>query len=201
MKQKTCRNCKNKFTPTYSTTQVVCSPLCAAKLAKDVHSKKELEFKQLKKGHSKYVGHLQDEVNRLARMIDEHYNYTNCIDCGKHMGKQIHGAHYHPVGGNSSLRYNLHNIHSAKSECNKYSPDHKQGYANGILNRYGIFYRDIILQLPLKYKHIKLMDGEHFDKLKIARKLIREFKTHVQNIDSAIQAREYFNQQLGIYNN
>ena len=69
-------------------------------------------------------------------------------------------------------------MHSARSECNKYSDNHKTGYREGIIERYSAEYMDRIDGLDLKYKDIKLTNKEVAEKLKIVRKLNREFDTY-----------------------
>jgi len=140
---------------------------------------------------------LQKEVNLLARKIDKHFNYK-CIDCDKVFGKQTDAAHLHNVQGNENIRYNLHNLHSARSHCNKYSSEHKVGYRKGIIKRYGERYLDYIeFEIPQSYNYIGLLDNEVAEKLKIVRKLNREFDTFVL-IDGR-QARDLFNKIIGIY--
>lgn len=140
---------------------------------------------------------LQKDINKLSRLIDAKFNYK-CIDCGKEYGKQIDAAHLHNVSGNENIRFNLHNLHSAKSDCNQYSSEHKVGYRIGIEKRYSKEYLNFIdLELPLKYKYLGLLDNEVAEKLKIVRKLIRTFDTF--KLVDGIQARNMFNKIIGIY--
>lgn len=146
----------------------------------------------------KYKQKLQGLINKLARMIDLKFGFVTCIDCDKPFGEQVDGAHFHSVGGNSSTRYNLHNIHSAKSDCNKYSDTHKQGYILGLKMRYDDEYFEMVESLPLKYKYVKLSSVEVFEKTKLVSKIIRNF--HTYNFATSIQARNEFNKIIGIYN-
>jgi len=147
--------------------------------------------------HAKeYKAQLQREINKLARMIDTKFNYQ-CIDCGADYGGQADGAHFHSVGSNSTLRYNLHNIHKSRSFCNKYSDIHKQGYEKGLVDRYGFEYANYVEFLPLKYKTIKLTEHDIVDKLKIVRKVIREFDTY--EFSDGKEGRDMFNELIGIY--
>jgi len=140
---------------------------------------------------------LQKEINKLSRMIDKHLGFK-CIDCDNPFGKQTDAAHLHNVQGNENIRYNLHNLHSARTHCNKFSSEHKVGYRKGIAKRYGNEYLDFIdVELPKKYKYLGLLDSEVKEKLAIVRKLIRDFKTY--ELKNGIQAREMFNNKIGIY--
>ena len=147
----------------------------------------------------KYRGLFQDEINKLARMIDNELGYHACIDCGETLIgiPQVDGSHFKNVGSNLSVRYNLHNIHSSKSDCNQYHGGKKLGYREGITKRYSKAYLDRMDGLGLIYKDIKLTNKEIGEKLKIVRKLIREFETF--NIQDGIKARDLFNKIIGIY--
>jgi len=173
------------------------------KATKDVKKEKDKAWNKEKKvlkidTHSKeHRAAFQREINKLCRMIDAKF-YTTCIDCGKEFGKQVDGAHFHSRGAHSSIRWNLHNIHSAKSDCNQFSDTHKEGYRDGIIERYGVEYMEWIDSLPLKYKSVKLSNKEVYDKLALVRKIIRTFDTY--NLIDPISGREIFNKLIGIYN-
>lgn len=200
-KPKKCQICKEKFTPQYSTIQPTCSIKCTIELNNRKKAKALDEKVKVMKidTHSKeYRNTLQDEINRLSRKIDEVHGYILCIDeCGRGYGKQTDAAHYHSRGQNSSLRYNLHNIHSANSQCNQHSDKHREGYKIGLEKRYGTDYLIKVLNLPIVYKEIKLSNQEVYEKLKVVRLIIRTL--HTFKFESSIQAREYFNQIIGIY--
>lgn len=201
---RTCKNCKVKFEPQYNAVQPTCTLECAIELSnknKDKKAKKEWRKEKKERKpytHSKeYKKSLQDEINKLARKIDGYFEF-NCIDCGRFLNKQVHGAHFHNVGGNENIRYNLHNIHASTSHCNKYSSEHKVGYRQGIIDRYSDEYLELIdIELPKKYSYIGLNEIEVVEKLKIVRKLNRTFDTF--KLTDGIQARDLFNNRIGIY--
>lgn len=204
-KNRKCKYCKEIFTPIQN-MQYLCLPPrpCSweyQKLLKENKEKKEwMDKKKIMKveTHSKeHKRALQNEINKLARMIDASFNFS-CIDCGKPYGKQVDGAHYHGRGSNNTLRYNLHNIHSAKSDCNQYSDKHKEGYTVGLNERYGFDYFKMISNLPAQYKEIHLSNVEVIEKLAIVRKLIRDFKTFT--LHNGMTARYLFNKIIGVYN-
>lgn len=140
---------------------------------------------------------LQKEVNKLARRIDEMMGYMICIDCTKPYGKQTDAAHFHSIGSNSTLRYNLHNLHSANSQCNRFSDKHLVNYKTGLAKRYGQEYLEMVENLPLKYKEIHLTSLEIVEKLKVVRNLNRNL--HTFKFNSSIEAREQLNKIIGIY--
>jgi len=148
--------------------------------------------------HSKeYKADLQREINKLARMIDTMFGFTTCIDCGRAFGNQCDAAHFNGVGSNHSIRYNLHNLHSAASYCNQFSDKHHSGYVAGLQMRYGKSYLELVEGLPTQYPKVKLSEVEVVEKLKIVRKLIRDFDTF--QFENSIQARQSLNTIIGIY--
>jgi len=203
LKSKKCKECKKLFAPIRS-LQMVCSPKCAStyaskkqaeKVKKDV-DKKVSELRPIAK-ESENKKELQTQINLLARKIDASFGYDTCICCERKLDKQIHGAHYHSVGSNSTLRYNLHNIHSATSHCNQYSNTHISGYKIGLEKRYTNSYFYFVESLPIKHKSIKLNALEIVEKLKLVRKINRDFHTYV--FGDAVYARIMLNKLIGIY--
>lgn len=212
MKDKTfkkCVWCKASFV-VVRPLQKVCSLECAKLNAEDkknhekkVHDK-EWRIRKLKMTieakPETYKSKLQKSVNLLARMIDAKFE-LKCIDCGKNFGNQCDGGHFASVGSDPSLRYNLHNIHSQKSDCNQngLGGGKRLEYRRGLESRYGIEYADYVeFELPNKYKLIKLSNQEVYDCHKIALKVIRQFK-HLK-FDTPIDGRNLVNSLLGIYN-
>lgn len=204
---KKCKNCKTKF-ETVRPLQFICSANCAFEYVKKQAEKKRLidkkeekkvfALRKVKAHEKKHKNSLQNEINKLARIIDAKF-WNCCIDCKLPFRPetQQHGAHYHDIGGHNSIRFNLHNIHSSTSQCNLYSNKHKSGYKIGLIERYGNDYYEMIESLPGKYLRIKLSSLEIYEKLKIVRKLVRDFETF--NFENAINARNQLNKIIGIY--
>lgn len=203
--QRKCRNCGEVFTKAQPLQQV-CGYKCAAQYAAKERAKKVEKDWQVKRkkmlptAHAKkYKAQFQSEINKLARLIDLKFGHTTCIDCGRFFlpNRQQHGAHFTSVGSNHSIRFNLHNIHSATSDCNKYSDKHHEGYRLGLVLRYGDDYLSKVEGLPQRYPSIHLSEIEIVEKLKICRKLIRTLPTIFAA--DAIKMRELLNHFLGIY--
>lgn len=200
-----CKICSELYVM-YNSLRPYCSASCGSKYAlKLIANKEKKEASDWRKEkkilgvevYSKeYRSAFQREINKLSRLIDNEF-WDSCIDCKREYGKQVDGAHFHSVGANSSTRWNLHNIHSASSQCNKFSDTHKEGYRIGLIERYGNEYMEMIDNLPLRYKLVKLSNKEVFDKLAIVRKLIKTFDTY--NLISPVSARDIFNKLIGIY--
>jgi len=63
-----------------------------------------------------WKGKLQIEINAISRLIDKN---CNCISCSPDTPiKKIFGGHLISVAANSSIRFNLHNIHRQCYSCN-----------------------------------------------------------------------------------
>jgi len=200
---RTCKVCKTKFEPTYNSVQVTCSYQCAIKYAQKQREKKEKkEWNKRKKAYSitaktkDHKAELQRNINKLARLIDAQF-HLKCIDCGKGYGKQIDGAHFHSRGANATLSFHLHNIHSARSDCNQFSSEHKVGYIEGLQKRYGKEYYEYVEYTLQKHPLIKLTEKEIYDKKLLTAKLIRDFDTF--EFTNPILARDQLNQIIGIY--
>lgn len=168
----------------------------AAEIKKDAN--KETKQKKIviyEKENKKY---LQNEINKLSRLIDIKFGYDSCICCGRPYGNQTDGAHYHSVGSNHTLRYCLDNIHSASSHCNDYSNTHILGYTKGLKERYGEEYQDYVVnQLPLLYPEVHLSAHDIAEKLTIVRKINRELDK--MSFTDSLTARRELNHQIGIY--
>ena len=202
-----CKQCREKFI-TKSFLQKYCRKKDECLDAESIYSLEKLKQKRTKdwkiekavlkiNTHSKeHKKALQDSINLLSRLIDNLF-YNSCIDCGKPYGKQQDACHYHGRGANSSLKYNLHNLHSGSSQCNQWSDTHKQGYAEGLKKRYGSDYFETVVGLQLQYKELRLSNVEINDKLILVRKLIREFNTFY--FKDGVSARTILNSIIGIY--
>ena len=200
IKQKKCKNCQVKFTPVRSSLETCCSLNCAIDLVNGkLLIKGTAAFKaakiQVKSGDLR--NELQRKINLLSRKIDAKHGNNTCIDCGKPFGKQIDAAHFHDLSTNRGLRFNLHNLHSAKSDCNQFSSKHKEGYLIGLEQRYGNGYKIFVKELEYEYTSISLNAIELKEKLKIVNKLIRDIETYKST--SAVHERTIFNNIIGIY--
>lgn len=205
-----CKNCGERFTPIRSTLQKYClKPDCISvmiEVEKEKQRKKENKDWQQRKAAMKVTAYvkenkqlLQQEINKLARMIDNRFKY-DCIDCKRPFGKQQDGGHFHSVGAHPALRYNLHNIHSQRSECNcnGLGGGRMLEYYEGLVERYGLDYAiKIRYQNVIDFKILKLTEHEIVEKLAIVRKLIRYFETF--SFPDSRAAREVLNNLIGIY--
>lgn len=144
-KPKKCKVCEKEFTPTYNSTQKVCSPSCAIKLVdmekqakakkarsgeiKRVKQKlKQLDRKDLKWQHKQ----TQKSFNRM-RVLQELLRFKSigkepeCVSCGK-TNMDFCCGHFKTVGAHSELRYDELNTHL---QCNRYCNKGLSGNING----------------------------------------------------------------------
>jgi hypothetical protein len=143
MKPKKCKVCGATFVPVRK-IQPCCGFDCNVVLSKRYTEKMRIKkwkaekkvLKEKVKTASDYKKDLQKIINELVRMID---TFQPCISCGTKSG-QMQGGHYHSVGANASLRFNLHNIHKQCATCNNYKSGNIIGYDTGLIERYGETY-------------------------------------------------------------
>lgn len=201
LKPKKCKapSCGKVFTP-LRTFQVACSPTCALELFKINQAKKEKkEWQTRKKAILVKVENwkkvLQTEVNKIVRLIDKG---QLCL-ARNHDANQIHAGHVFARGGNSSMSYNLHNIHRQSAQSNYFQSDDGL-LKEGIIREYGNDYLDFISDLrrtpELKYSNAQYL--EFLVKAKaIVKSLTKENLTY--SLDDRIRLRNEINLNLGIY--
>lgn len=204
VKEKKCAVCPKKFTP-YKPLQKVCSPACAIEFVRREQAKKEKKDWNAKKkiyidktkSPKDWKDDLQTLVNYIVRLID---HSQPCIATKSTKGKRNAG-HYISVGSNSTLRYNLHNIHIQSEHSNTFKSGDTHRYQRGLIRIYGQDYFDFIEGLQAT-PSINLSVEDIKEKIPIARVIIKELKIHPKIYDAAtrITLRNKYNAQLGIYN-
>lgn len=147
MKQKTCKICKNKFTPERQ-MQSVCGYQCSityanqhlAKKAKEVKKENNNQLKAFRESDKTILKSLaQKLVNQYARKRDEKERGYICCTCG-HTGGQMDGGHFLPTSGYSAIRYNTNQIHQQCKNCNRFNGGKPKEYRVFMINRYGLEY-------------------------------------------------------------
>lgn len=128
--------------------------------------------KKANKTIGKLKSELQKEVNTIVRLIDAD---KGCISCGN-TTRQMHAGHYHSVGSNEQLRFNLHNDHKQCVICNHFKSGALREYKQGLEQRYGKEYADYVDGLKAEIKTVKPTRIELEFAIKTARKIIREIK-------------------------
>lgn len=160
---KSCKNCKTKFTPQYSTTQVACSPKCAIELSKNV-SEKESKIKQRqeakawkekKRAELKTIPNLLEDAqkvfNEYIRLRDKD---MACISCGGTLGLKYDAGHRWSVKNYSGLRYNEENVYAQCVSCNQHRDGNEGEYRLGLEAKIGkerVEYIDSIRHTKVKW--------------------------------------------------
>jgi len=204
-----CKSCKAKFEPV-NFLQKFCKGNNDCLAAEALYNLNKIKEKQLKDWNkekpqrkisaysSKYKKELGDNINKLSRMIDTSFGYKTCIDCHRGYGGQTDASHFHNVGLFPSLRWNLDILHSSNSSCNQYHGGRKEGYYEGLIERYDKEYADYIkYEIPKLYPRLGLNSQEIFDALTTVRKLIRDYDTF--EFKDARHARKQLNLLIGLY--
>jgi hypothetical protein len=138
IKDKTCKICKVKFTPTRP-LQSVCSLHCAYTHAKAVRVKTERketrEAKVRLKSKSDWLKEAQTVFNQFIRLRDKD---LPCISCQRFHTGQYHAGHYLTTGAHPELRFDELNVHKQCSACNNYLSGNIVEYRINLINKIGI---------------------------------------------------------------
>ena len=199
IKPKKCKNCAKLFTPKRSTLEVSCSVTCAIELGKNkpIKVSKQSQLEPLKT-ISDYRKELQTKINMIVRLID--LNHV-CISCGKIPNKPFAG-HYHAVGSNETLRYNLFNIFVQCMRCNSFNSGMLLEYGKGLKQTFGQTTKDYCETFIVsEFKSIKLNQNELIEASKKANQIIKFLKLENKIYDyrERIVLRKQFNKIIGIY--
>jgi len=164
------------------------------------------EKKTFKKNDKKYQksrrGVLQDLINEIARFID--FDNT-CMMCEIPLTRgvdEIHGCHYHSVGSNESLRYNLFNDWLGCYPCNKPKGGNKDGYDETLIKHYGEEKWEYIkFEIKRKYQSINLSANDIEDLIIKAREIRNELKKDLfkRTLEERWELRQEINEKLNIY--
>jgi hypothetical protein len=184
--------------PQYSTTQVVCSHKCAIELSrKKIIEDRYNEAKESVLKLTDLYNLLQPKVNHIARLIDKG---ELCISCRK-QSKKENGGHFHAVGGNHSLRFNLHNLYQQCEHCNTHKHANIDNYRKGIIEVYGSQQMEYIDNLKAIYPEMILTKDDVKVCIKTATAIVKELiaKNEIYHPEVRLKLRTKYNEQIGIY--
>ena len=208
-----CPHCKVKFTPTRF-LQKNCEQTeeCRdhaiktvlehnRKLAKKKEDEKWKEEKKIildkLKTRGDYEEELEKEIREIVRIIDEG---CKCISCGNM--KKPQAGHYHAKGKNTTLRFNLHNIHIQDYYCNVELSANHPGYNLGLISWYGKEYQDYVeYKLPLEFSLLKWTKND----LILWTAQAKAYKKELMKLEKPLSPedrlfwRNHYNEKLGIY--
>jgi len=156
-KPKKCHICTTEFLP-WSSTQKVCSPKCAVihgkevecmKVKREIRKQEKLQRDDLRerreklKGIAEWQKEAQAAFNRYIRWRDY---YKPCVSCGgtlQHRGSYTTGSavdasHYRSRGAASHLKFNVFNVNSSCTRCNRQLSGNAVEYRIRLIERIGI---------------------------------------------------------------
>lgn len=145
VKQKTCKACGSKFTPSFNSTQVVCSIKCAQahapanqeKARKAIAQRERREIKVRKEKLKSRADHLKEAqvvVNQYIRLRDAG---LPCVSCGRFHDGQWHAGHFRSAGGHPELRFEPLNIWRQCAPCNTHKSGDLVNYRAELVRRIG----------------------------------------------------------------
>tara|TARA_R110000772_G_scaffold35637_4_gene85770 strand:+ start:6376 stop:7068 length:693 start_codon:yes stop_codon:yes gene_type:complete len=153
--------------------------------------KKNTEARSLNQDWSKK---LQTEINKIVRTIDKG---LTCL-ARKYRG-QMHAGHVYARGGNSTIKYNLHNIHRQCSQSNRNQNDDGL-LREGLVNEYGQSYMDFISELrrtpSLTFNNVEYR--ELTEKARVVLKSLTD-ADKIYTKSERIEMRNRINLELKIY--
>ncbi|NNS07319.1 recombination protein NinG [Erwinia sp. JH02] len=157
-KPKKCPICSNEYLP-WSSTQKTCNEIpcamafakkqTAEKSAREIRKQEKLQRDDLRerrerlKGIAEWQKEAQAAFNRYIRWRDY---YRPCVSCGgalQHRGNYTTGSavdasHYRSRGAASHLKFNVFNVHSACTRCNRQLSGNAVEYRIRLIERIGI---------------------------------------------------------------
>lgn len=196
-----CKICRVKFDPRFFNQKTCETPKCMIEYRDQLKAKEwRKEKKVLKdklKTKSEHENELQIIFNKIAREIDKD---SLCLMCGNQPKKE-NGCHYHSVGSNPTLRFNLFNIWLGCEKCNKWLGGNINGYDNELIKHYG---RD-------KWEYIKFDIVRLHPTIKLSIPELKEIKVEAKVILKEVsdlpklnhlqrwELRKEINKRIGIY--
>jgi len=161
-------------------------------------NKEKKQINESLKTKSEHEKELQPIINQIAREIDKD---NLCLMCGK-PPKKKNGCHYHSVGSNASLRFNLFNIWLGCESCNKWKGGNINGYDVELIKYYGKEKWEYI-----KFDLVRLHPTIHLSipELKALKIVCRNILKEVKKLppltyEQRWKLREKLNKKIGIYN-
>jgi hypothetical protein len=179
-KQKICKICKKKYTPT-KPLQQVCSISCAYKYSeKQVHKESIIIQKEKRKKQTQdrinimtrneWVKLAQNVFNKYIRVRD---SKLPCISCQRHHAGQYHAGHYRTTGAAPQLRFNENNVHKQCSACNNHMSGNLIEYRINLIKKIG---EDAVINLEQNSETEKYTISE-------LQEIIQTYKSKIKEIE------------------
>ncbi len=143
---KKCKNCKQPFTPKFSTLEKYCTQVeCQAKRAienlKTMKAKPKTAWAREKKVRTENLRSLGDWKKILQTIFNRYIRLRDakkgCISCGANLNGKYDAGHFFSVGAFPNLRYDEDNVHGQCVRCNMYYHGNLSKYREGLIARIG----------------------------------------------------------------
>lgn len=185
--------CRNLWLKTDRASEYIAKKIIpkAKKIVKQKIKKQTREEKSLSADWSK---RLQDDINSITRTIDKG---LTCL--ARNQRGQLHAGHVFARGGNSTIKYNLHNIHRQCAQSNHYQNDDGK-LREGVVREYGQDYMDFISGLR-RTPSLNFDNREYRDLTNKARVILKALKAEdkIYSKSERIELRNRINLELKIY--
>jgi len=179
--QKKCKECGVIFTPSYSTTQVVCSPICAISLSKKkdkikadkVWKEEKKILKEKLKKISEYKAEAKYWLQRYIRFRDLG---KTCISCEKKLTdiRDYHGGHLFKAELYSGVIFNEINVNGQCVKCNTYLGGNELIYSKNLRDRIGEEKYKALENLAIKTKVYKWSKEELIEIKEMYKKKVKD---------------------------
>lgn len=148
-----CPHCKGKLDPGlrihpecidgYAEAQAAKAERAAAKQARAAAKVERAETRRRKEAIKTIPELIKEAQHAFNAYIRERDKEQPCICCGKPLGEgDVGGAfdagHYRSIGSASHLRFNEHNCHAQRKQCNRYGAGRAVDYRIGLIGRIGL---------------------------------------------------------------
>jgi hypothetical protein len=136
---KTCKICKTKFTPVYSSLQQTCTnPSCVLAFSRKQqqlqHKKWKKDIIEKHKTTRYYLNQMKSVFNKFIRLRDKD---KGCISCAKRLDDKYDAGHYLTYAGHPAHRFSEINVNSQCVYCNRHLSGNLVNYRIGLVRRYG----------------------------------------------------------------
>lgn len=166
---KDCRQCGKPFTPARS-TQVICSPRCATKMATASAKAKKAAERELTRARRESLKTIADRIKEAQTEFNAYIRLRDagqpCICCGRTAsdrdlitGSRWDAGHYRSTGSAGHLRFNEDNVHRQLVVCNRHGAGRAVDYRIGLIARIGLARVEALEadNTPHKWTHAELI--------------------------------------------
>ena len=172
---KTCKVCKTKFKPVYSSLQKTCAnPSCVISYSNTQQKIRDRKWKkdviEKHKTTRYYLNQMKSVFNKYIRLRDKD---KGCISCAKRLDGKYDAGHYLTYAGHPAHRFSEINVHSQCVHCNQHLSGNLVNYRIGLVRRIG---EDLVKELEQNRNAEKIYTKEEL------KQLIEIYKNKIKNL-------------------